>query len=422
MSEGRIICGNLLNLQMENIVKITVLIISTLDTKGEETYYLRDKIESLGIKPLLMDISMRGEGPTRADIAPERVAAAGGSSIEEIRASKERSRVTNITIAGASHIAGEYFAEGKLDGVIGIGGSTGSLMATEVMRTLPFGVPKLMISSTAALPGLATRYIGTGDISLFHSVIEISGLSDLLKNVVDRAAYALAGMVQGTVTSSKAEKGKAIAMTMLGPCEQCASSVRAALEETGYQVIGFSAAGIGDRAMEEMLSQGLFQGVIDLAPGGVGEHLFGFMRDAGPDRMESAGRAGIPQIISTCSVNHITPAKSKYKPEYHERRKYDLDRFRTWVRISPDELREVAKTFKEKLNKAEGPVKVLIPQRGWSSVDYPGNVTHDPEEDRVFVEELQDGLNSGIEVLEIDANMEDPEFAKRVVETALKIL
>jgi uncharacterized protein (UPF0261 family) len=415
----RPVCGIL---RMENIVKKTVLIISTLDTKGEETYYLRDKIESLGMKPLLMDISMRGEGPTRADIGPERVAAAGDSSIEEIRTSKERSRVTNITIAGASRIAGEYFVEGKLDGVIGIGGSTGSLMATEVMRTLPFGVPKLMISSTAALPGLATRYIGTGDISLFHSVIEISGLSDLLKNVVDRAAYALAGMVQGTITSSRTEKGKAVAMTMLGPCEKCASSVRAALGERGYQVIGFSAAGIGDRAMEEMLSQGLFQGVIDLAPGGVGEHLFGFMRDAGPDRMESAGRAGLPQIISTCSVNHITPAKSKYKPEYHERRKYDLDRFRTWVRISPDELREVAKAFKEKLNKAEGPVKVLIPQRGWSSVDYPGNATYDPEEDQVFVEELQDGLNPGIEVLEIDANMEDPEFARGVVEAAIKIL
>ena len=407
---------------MVKMVKKTVLVISTLDTKGEETYYLRDKIESLGIKPLLMDISMRGEGPTRADIGPERVAAAGGSSIEEIRASKERSRVTNITIEGASRIAGEYFAEGKLDGVIGIGGSTGSLMATEAMRALPFGVPKLMISSTAALPGLATRYIGTGDISLFHSVIEISGLSDLLKNVVDRAAYALAGMVHGKITSFRAEQGKAVAMTMLGPCEQCASSVRAALEEKGYQVIGFSAAGIGDRAMEEMLSQGLFQGVIDLAPGGVGEHLFGFMRDAGRDRMESAGRAGIPQIISTCSVNHITPAKSKYKPEYHERRKYDLDRFRTWVRISPDELRDVAKAFKEKLNKAEGPVKVLIPQRGWSSVDYPGNATYDPEEDRAFVEELQDGLNPEIEVLEIDANMEDPEFARGVVETAIKIL
>lgn len=400
----------------------TVLIISTLDTKGEETYYLRDRLESLGLKPLLMDISMRGEGPTRADIGPDRVAEAGGSSVEEIRASKERSKITNITIAGASRIAGELFSQGKLDGLIGIGGSTGSLMATEVMRSIPFGIPKLMISSTAALPGLATRYIGTGDIALFHSVIEISGLSDILKNVVDRAAHALAGMVQGTITSSRPAEGKAIAMTMLGPCEKCASTVRAALEEKGYQVIGFSAAGIGDRAMEQMISQGLFQGVVDLAPGGVGEHLFGFMRDAGPERMETAGKTGIPQVISTCSVNHMTPAKSRYKPEYHERRKYDLDRFRTWVRLSPDELRQVAEVFREKLNLAKGPVKVLIPLRGWSSVDYPGNTTYDPEEDRVFVEDLRKGLNPEIEIQEIDANMEDPEFAQAVIKASLEIL
>jgi len=400
----------------------TVLIISTLDTKGEETYYLRDKMKSLGVRPLLMDISMRGDGPSRADITPDRVAQAGGCSVEEIRASRERSRITNITIAGASRIAVESFAEGKLDGVIGIGGSTGSLMATEVMRALPFGVPKLMISSTAALPGLSTRYIGTGDIALFHSVIEISGLSDLLKNVMDRAAHAMAGMIQGIITSPRAQKGTAIAITMLGPCETCASSVRTTLEGAGYQVIGFSAAGIGDKAMEEMIAQGLFQGVIDLAPGGVGEHLFGFMRDAGPHRMESAGKAGIPQIISTCSVNHMTPAKSRYKPEYQERRKYDLDKYRTWVRLSPDELREVAAAFRKKLNQAKGPVKVLIPLRGWSSVDSPGNPTYDPEEDRIFEKELRTGLHPDVEILSIDANMEEPEFSEAVAKAALAVL
>ncbi len=403
---------------MEN----TVLVISTLDTKGAETYYLRDKIASLGLTPLLMDISMRGKGPTHADITPHEVAAAGGSTIEEIHASTERSWITNITIIGASRIARERLAEGSLAGVMGIGGSTGSLMATEVMRALPFGIPKLMISSTAALPGLSTRYIGTGDIALFHSVIEISGLSDLLRNVIDRAAHAIAGMVQGIVTSPKARKEKAIAITMLGPCEQCASSVRTSLEAAGYQVIGFSAAGIGDKAMEAMIPQGFFQGVIDLAPGGVGEHLFGFMRDAGPDRMESAGRAGLPQVISTCSVNHMTPAKSKYKPEYHERRKYDLDKYRTWVRLSPGELREVAAAFREKLGCAKGPVKILIPLRGWSSVDCPGNVTYDPEEDRVFVQELRRGLNPDIKIVEVDANMEDPEFAAAVAEASLSIL
>ncbi len=398
-----------------------VLIISTLDTKGPETLYLKEKIEGLGVDTLLMDISMRGDGPSSADITPDRVATAGGSSIGEISVSRARAKITNIVIAGASRIAGELFQQGKLGGVIGLGGSTGSLMATEVMRSLPFSVPKLMVSSTAALPGLSTRYIGTGDIALFHSVVEISGLSNALKNVLDRAACGVVSMTQGVVTPAKNEAGKAIALTMLGPCEKCASTVRKRLESKGYQVTGFSAAGIGDRAMEEMIAHGLFQGVIDLAPGGVGEHLFGFMRDAGPRRLESAGEAGIPQVISLCSVNHMTPRKSRYKPEYKDRPKYDLDKYRTWLRMSVDELTQVARVFAEKINRAKGPVRLMVPLKGWSSVDREGNPTYAPEEDRIFIQELRAQLNPDLEIREVNANMEDPAFAQAVFEAALEV-
>ncbi|MCP4361735.1 MAG: UPF0261 family protein [Chloroflexi bacterium] len=399
----------------------SILVISTLDTKGEETFYLKEKIEELGFSTILMDLSMRAGGEWTAEITNDQVAVAGGSSIEEITQSRERSQITRIMTSGASMLARQYHDEGKIDGVIAMGGSTGTLMASEVMRSLPFGVPKAAISSTAALPGLSTRYIGTGDIALFHSVIEISGLSDLLKNVMDRAALAVTGMANEAVTPPITGERNAIALTMLGPCERCASAVRQLLEQSGYQVIGFSAAGIGDRAMEDMIAEGFFQGVVDLAPGGVGEHLFGFMRDAGPNRMESAGRVGIPQIISTCSVNHMTPSKSRYKPEYHERRKYDLDKYRSWLRLSPDEIKTVATAFTEKLNRAQGPVKVLIPLRGWSSVDCPGNPTYDPKEDRLFTKILKEKLNSGIQVLEVDANMEDKEFSQSVFQAAGEI-
>jgi uncharacterized protein (UPF0261 family) len=396
----------------------TVLIISTLDTKNAETLYLKQKAAAVGLKTLVMDLSMRSDSPWAADITPGEVAAAGGSSLEAIRASRERSKNTNITIAGGSKIAGDLHGQNRIAGVIALGGSTGSLMATDIMRTLPFGVPKLMISSTAALPGLATRYIGTGDILLFHSVVEVAGVSDLLKNVIDRAVYAMAGMLSDDICPPFAGSGKAIAITMLSPCEQCASAVHEMLEKEGYQVIGFSAAGVGDKAMEEMISQGLFHGVVDLAPGGVGEHLFGFMRDAGPNRLESAGKKGIPQIISTCSVNHMTPSKNKYKPDFHERRKYDLDKFRSWLRLSPEELQLVAREFARKLNQSLGPVKVLIPTKGWSSVDTVGNPTYDPEEDRIFVRELRALLKPEIEVIEVDANLEEPLFAEAVVKVA----
>mgnify|MGYP001819521130 FL=1 len=402
-------------------MKKSVLVISTLDTKGQETLYLKDKLKTIGLAPILMDISGRGSDIAGIDIHAARVAEAGGGAFEEMKSSRDRTRITNIMMTGGSRLAANLGAEGKLDGVIALGGSTGSLMGTEIMRSLPFGIPKVMISSTAALPGLSTRYIGTGDIALFHSVVEISGVSDLLKNVMDRAAHALAGMVADDIASPKAEKGKAIALTMLGPCEKCASSVRMALEQKGYQIIGFSAAGIGDRAMEDMIAAGFFQGVIDLAPGGVGEHHFAFMRDAGPNRLETAGKLGLPQIVSTCSVNHMTPARSKYKPEFHERRKFDLDKLRTRIRLSPEERKEVAGIFAEKLNRSKGPVTVMIPLNGWSSADLPGNDTHDPAEDRLFTQVLKEKLKPEIQIVEVDANLEDPAFATAVVENALKI-
>ncbi len=399
----------------------SVLIISTLDTKGQETLYLKDKLSAIGLAPILMDISGRGSDISGIDIPAKQVAAAGGGSFDEIQKSRDRTRITNIMMAGGSRIAAELLTQQKLDGVIALGGSTGSLMASEVMRSLPFGIPKVLISSTAALPGLSTRYIGTGDIALFHSVVEISGVSNLLKNVMDRAAHALAGMTADDIASVKTEKGKAIALTMLGPCEKCASAVRIELEKKGFQVIGFSAAGIGDRAMEDMIAAGFFQGVIDLAPGGVGENLFGFMRDAGPHRLENACRLGIPQIISTCSVNHMTPSRSKYKPEYHERRKFDLDKLRTWIRLSPEELKQVAAAFAEKLNQARGPVIVMIPSNGWSAADLPGNDTHDPGEDQLFVQVLRQKIKPEIKIVEVDANMEDPAFATAVIAAAGEI-
>jgi len=400
-----------------------ILVIATLDTKGTEAFYLRDKIQELGNKPIVLDLSMRGKSETQVNISSEEVAQAGGGNLEEIRESSDRALITAIMTGGAIQIAKKLVEAGQIHGVIGIGGSTGSLMATDVMRALPFGIPKLMISSTAALPGMSTRYIDTGDILLMHSVIEISGLNDLLRNVIDRAAYAISGMVEvAPIRNPKSEIRNRIAMTMLGPCEKCASSVRLGLEQRGFQVVGFSAAGIGDRAMEDMAAQGLFDGVVDLAPGGVMDHLIGGTRDAGPHRLESAGRRGIPQVISTCGVNHITPRKADYTEEHKGRRKYDLDRYRTWLRTSPEELARAAQVFAAKLNQAKGPVKVVIPLEGWSSVDRRGNETYDPQEDLVFINELKTRLKPDIEVRTVAANMEDPSFSQAILEACEAVM
>ncbi len=403
----------------------TVLVIATLDTKGREALYLKKRIEDLGCRTILMDLSMRkGSFCSEADIKCEDVAREGGLDYQDVLASKDRSSITSAMTKGACRIAKRLFDEGKIHGVISIGGSTGTLMSTDVMRSLPFGLPKLCVSSTAALPGMATRYIGTGDICLFYSVVELSGLSRVLRNVLDRAARAICSMAEAEslvdLTSGAGET--MVAMSMLGPCEKCASRVREALEKKGFQVVGFSASGVADRVMEDMVRRGMFQGVVDLATGGVIEHIIGGMRDAGPHRMEAAGDVGIPQVVSTCGLNHITPPKRAYTEDHKRRRKYDLDRYRTWLRASVEELREAAKAFSEKLNKAKGPVKVVVPLRGWSSVDSPGSPTYDPDEDKIFVDELKKLLRDDIEVVEVDANMEDPEFSEEVVKAFLELM
>lgn len=395
-----------------------ILLLATLDTKGEETARLRERIEELGREVMVLDLSMR-RGPRcrEADIAAREVAAAGGCTIDEIHACPDRARNTEVMIRGAVEVAKRLVGEGRVTAVVGLGGSTGSLMATDVMRALPFGLPKLMVSSTAALPGLATRYIGTGDICLFHSVVEIAGNNRILQSVIDRAARAACAMAGSPLPAPGRAAGgeKMVALTMMGPCEQCASAVRRALEGEGLQVAGFSAAGIGDRAMDEMIGQGLFDGVVDLAPTGVIEHLVGGMRDAGPLRLSAASEAGVPQVVSTAGVNHITPARRAYTEDHRARRKYELDRHRTWLRASEKELRAAARAFAARLNRARGPVRVVIPTRGWSQADRPGNATYDPAEDGVFVDELAGLLRSDIELRTVDAHLEEPAFAHALV-------
>lgn len=400
-----------------------ILILAALDTKGVEARYLRDVLMERGAETLLMDLSMRlVEGDSGADIPAEDVARSGGGTLGHISDSKQMAVNMEIMISGALKRAYGMVKDGRVHGVMAIGGYTGTYMATAVMQGLPFGLPKVMVSSAAALPGLCNRFLSTSDILLFHSVIEISGLSGPVKNVLQRAAFAAAAMVTGpAVASPITDRDRALAMTMLNTCERCARRVRTSLIDQGYQVIGFHAAGIGDRVMEEMIGKGDFSGVIDLAPGGVGEHLYGYARDAGPDRLESAGRVGVPQIISTCGVNHVSPLKSRYKPEHRERRRYDLDRFRTWLRMSPEELREVASLFAEKLNRSLGPVKIVVPLKGWSSVDSPGGPTYDPEEDALFIRALEGRLKKEIEIIRVPANMEDPEFADTVIRVAEEI-
>ena len=405
----------------------TIAIVCTLDTKGEEAKYLKELIEARGHKTILMDTNMGGEPTIPPDILAEEVARLGGGDIREIRASKKTGEVTPIMIKGASVKVKELLEAGQLDGIVSFGGASNTTLSTSVMKALPFGIPKFMVSSTAAMPAYAAKYIGTKDITMMHSVVDIAGLNDLTKAVLERAAGGICGMVEASTGAVKPVTEKPIiAVTEFKFAEVCGHHVREYLEEKGYDVIPWHAQGIGDRVMEELLEeQGLFDGVIDLVPAGVSEEFIGGNRAAGPTRLEAAGARGIPQVVAPCGFEMIScgplDRRDQGDPlwasrQLAERKIFIPDAFRVQVRTSADELREIAQVVAEKLNKSKGPVKFLIPTQGWSALSVEGTDLHEPETDAAFAPALREHLRSDIEVKELDTHLNTPEFARAAVE------
>ena len=404
----------------------TIAIVCTLDTKGEEAKYLKELIEARGHKTILIDTNMGGEPTITPDVSAEEIARLGGGDIREIRASKKTGEVTPIMIKGASVKVKELLKAGQLDGIISFGGASNTTVGTSVMKTLPFGIPKFMVSSMASVPAYAAQYIDTKDITMMHSVVDIAGLNDLSKAVLERAAGGICGMVEASTGAVKPVTEKPIiAVTEFKFAEVCSHHVREYLEEKSYEVIPWHAQGVGDRTMEDLIEEGLFDGVIDLVPAGVSEQLIGGNRAAGPTRLEAAGQRGIPQVLTPCGFDMIScgplDRRDRGDPlwasrKLAERKIFIPDAFRVQVRTNADELREVAQAVAEKLNKSKGPTKFLIPTQGWSALSVEGADLYEPETDAVFAPALREHLRPDIEVKELDTHLNTPEFARAVVD------
>jgi uncharacterized protein (UPF0261 family) len=401
-----------------------IVILGTLDTKGEQILFLKDRITQRGHQAIVVDLSMGGESFFRGDITPEEIARASGKSIAEITASRDRSMVTQVMETGAIKKIRELYADRKMDGIIAVGGASMALMAAHIMEGFPFGMPKIIVCP-AAMPAYINYWFGTMDIAIMQSIVEFAGLNELLKDVLARAAGAICGMAEEAASPGtlRVPRGS-IAITQFGFSDNCAKYVRQYLEERGYVVYPFHAQGISDRAMDSLIDQGYFDGVIDIVPAGVIENIFEGNRAAGPDRLEAAGRRGIPQVIAPCSINITGCGRTrKHNEKYATReRVMKIDEIRAMTRFNAEELTIGAKVYAEKLNKARGPVKILIPLRGWSSLDRKGSVLHAPEEDKVFVDALRKDLRPEIEIEELDFHLEDPPFALALVEKLENLL
>lgn len=402
----------------------TVLLIATFDTKEDEALFLKEKIESEGIRVLLMDAGILAPPRSRVDIPQTEVAKRGGRSLEELVAEGNKKECTLNMIRGAEAITRELFRQGRIQGVISIGGAQGTDIGCTAMRCLPTGVPKLMVSTVASGQHQFGHYVGTKDLTMMHSVGDIQGLNFLTKRILENAAGAISGMVKRLEGPLMVPVGTPVALSMLGTTTVGALRAKRLLEEKGFEVVTFHQNGTGGIAMEDMIREGAFKGVLDLNLHEIGDRWFGGLHGAiRDDRLEAAAEMAIPQVVAPGSITYTVqgPLES-LSEEMRRRRHFAHGPSHTLVRFYPEELREVAKIVARKLNKAKGPVKVFLPMKGFCLPDREGWPNWDPEGDRVFADTLKGALKPSIEVIELDAHINDPEFIDPVIDGFLSMM
>jgi uncharacterized protein (UPF0261 family) len=412
---------------------MAIAVCGMLDEREDGLLLLKEKIERRGHRTIVIDFSIGTGGiqpSLNADITCEELAEAGGADLPALRASlsTEREKATSAMARGLVRKATELHASGQLQGIISVGGMTGTMISLPVLKHLPFGLPKVLISSTAALPyyaSLLAQYFAVSDITVMHTVVDTVGMNPMLRNLLVNGAGAVCGMVENHEPPTPKTK-PAIAITEYGFSEQGAHYVRELLEHD-FDVVSFHAQGIGDLAVEHMVAQGLFDGFIDLVPSAIGEFILGGNRPSGPNRLESAGIARIPYVLAPCGFDIVScgpiARKDNGDPlwttrKLAERKIFIQDTARVQVRTSPDEMRIFARAVADKLNAYPNKtlVKFLIPTRGFSALGVEGGALHEPETDRVFADELKTRLDPEIQVIDVDTHLNSPEFARAVAQ------
>jgi uncharacterized protein (UPF0261 family) len=397
----------------------TVALLSSLDTRFEETLYAKQLMEQHGLKVILIDISMGEQKESAAEYSCVDVAREAGVSFEVIRSAKSTSEPMDHMIKGATKISQMLYEKGAIQAIAGVGGASSSTFFSWVMRRLPFGFPKMILSSSAAMPMYAGRYYGYKDITIFHSCVDINGMNSFVRDVIRRFAGMVAG-VSKLDTVENLTTGRQIALSEFQFCEVCARQVRNILDGKGLEVIPFHANGVGERVMEEMIVDGLFQGLVDLAPAGLSEAILGGNRNAGIERLTGELSMPVPIVMTVCGFDMFScgPYERRltdpiWKKRKLERRKlYFQDEMRIQARTSRKEVQTTAKAFAEKLNAARATVSLFIPLRGFSSLSVQGMPLHDPDLDMVFIKSLKRHVRSdNVELVEMDYSIMDPAFA-----------
>jgi uncharacterized protein (UPF0261 family) len=402
-----------------------VVMVGTLDTKGQELGFVRDLLRRHGLETLVIDAGSVGAPTLEPDIGREEVFRRAGTTLAEIQSRGDRGFAVGKAAEGVMAVVAELARAGRVDAVFGLGGSGGTSIATAAMRALPFGLPKVVVSTLAS--GQTRPYVGGSDIVMFPSVADVAGLNRLTRTVLTNAARALAGMVLGAAEDPGPDPAQlpVVAATMFGVTTPCVDRARQRLEAAGCEVLVFHATGVGGQAMEGLVRDGLVQGVLDLTTTELADELVGGVLSAGPDRLEAAGRKGIPQVVSVGALDMVNFGPIAGVPErFAGRRLHVHNATVTLMRTTVSENAAIGAHMAEVLARAMGPVVVLIPEGGVSALDAPGKPFHDPEADAALFDALSTGLagHSGVQLIRRREHINSDEFADSAALALLTLL
>jgi uncharacterized protein (UPF0261 family) len=384
----------------------TVVLLGTLDTKGDEYAFLRDRLREHGVDVILVDAGVH-EPRVEPDISRQDVARAAGADAAALAAARDRGAAVAAMAAGAEATVLQLHAEGRLDGILALGGSGGSSIATRAMRALPVGVPKLMVSTVAS--GDTRPYVGAVDVTMMYSVVDISGVNRVSARIMSNAAGAIAGMAGANLP--RLDEKPLVAATMFGVTTPCVTHARERLEELGYEVLVFHATGAGGQSMEALVRGGFLAGVLDATTTELADELVGGNLSAGPERLRAAGEVGLPQVVSLGALDMVNFGPRETVPERFEGRNlYVHNPTVTLMRTTPDECEQLGREIGSKLSAATGPTALFVPLGGVSMIAVEGQPFHDAEADAALLRGLHETLD-GVEVHELEQDINDPAFA-----------
>ncbi len=400
-----------------------IVLVGALDTKGAEFQFVRELLNAQGLETILVDFGVLGDPPFPPDVSNDEVARASGSSIAELRGKADKTFAMRTMSDGLARVVADLHAAGRLGGILGMAGSGGTAIATAGMRALPTGVPKLMVSTIAA--GDIAPYVGTKDITMMPSVVDVAGINRFSRQIYSNAAGAIAGMVEQEerLKSLLQEDKPLITASMFGNTTPCVSHAQKLLEAQGYEVLIFHATGAGGRTMESLIDAGFVTANLDLTTTELADEVCGGVLSAGPDRLLASARRGLPTVLAPGCVDMANFWARPTVPEhYRDRILYEWNPNVTLMRTNVTENRRIGEMIAAAANASTGPVAIMIPLKGVSQLDSPGGAFWDPEADAACYDAIKANLRPGILVMEIDNNINDPVFAENAVDVLLSKL